>query len=163
MAGFLKQDVGVRDGKPEVFAQAAQRGPGMPGHRQPPSSTPPTDSSSSRVIPASMAIRAARLPSSSLPEVSGRDREDWVGTVHTMQGKEADVVILVLGGDPDRPGARRFAIQEPNLLNVAVTRAKRRLYVIGNRDTWGNEPYFNVLAASIPAGYPLSDFGRSPH
>jgi hypothetical protein len=107
--------------------------------------------------------QAMKLHESIFPEVSGRDREDWVGTVHTMQGKEADVVILVLGGDPDRPGARRFAIQEPNLLNVAVTRAKRRLYVIGNRDTWGNEPYFNVLAASIPAGYPSSDFGRSPH
>jgi superfamily I DNA and/or RNA helicase len=69
-----------------------------------------------------------------------------------MQGKEADVVILVLGGDPDRSGARRFATQEPNLLKMALTRAKRRLYVIGNRDTWGNEPYFNVLAARIPAG-----------
>jgi hypothetical protein len=33
---------------------------------------------------------------------------------------------------------------------VAVTRAKRRLYVIGNRDTWGDEPYFNVLDARIP-------------
>jgi len=76
-----------------------------------------------------------------------------------MQGKEADVVILVLGGDPDRPGARGFATREPNLLNVAVTRAKRRLYVIGNRDTWGNEPYFNVLAACIPAGYPARDIG----
>ena len=48
--------------------------------------------------------------------------------------------------------ARGFATREPNLLNVAVTRAKRRLYVIGNRDTWGNEPYFNVLAVCIPAG-----------
>jgi superfamily I DNA and/or RNA helicase len=69
-----------------------------------------------------------------------------------MQGKEADVVILVLGGDLDRPGARGFATREPNLLNVAVTRAKRRLYVIDNQDTWGNELYLNVLAARIPAG-----------
>jgi len=102
---------------------------------------------------------AMKVHESIFPEVSGRDRKDWVGTVHTMQGKEADVVILVLGGDPDRPGARRFATREPNLLNVAVTRAKRRLYVIGNRDTWGNEPYFKVLAARIPAGYPASDVG----
>ncbi len=101
---------------------------------------------------------AMKVHESIFVEVSGRDREKWVGTVHTMQGKEADVVILVLGGDPDRPGARRFATREPNLLNVAVTRAKRRLYVIGNRDTWGNEPYFNVLAARIPTGSP-SDIG----
>jgi superfamily I DNA and/or RNA helicase len=84
---------------------------------------------------------------------SAGDRKKWIGTVHTMQGKEADVVVFVLGGDPARPGARWFATREPNLLNVAVTRAKRRLYVIGNRDAWGNEPYFKVLAARIPTGY----------
>jgi hypothetical protein len=96
--------------------------------------------------------QAMKVHESIFPEVSKQIRERWVGTVHTMQGKEADVVILILGGDPDRPGARGFATREPNLLNVAVTRAKRRLYVIGNRGTWGNEPYFNVLDARIPAG-----------
>jgi superfamily I DNA and/or RNA helicase len=95
---------------------------------------------------------AMKMRESVFPEVSGQDREKCIGTVHTMQGEEADVVILVLGGDPSRPGARSFAAQEPNPLNVALTRAKRHLYVIGNRDTWGNEPYFNVLAARIPAG-----------
>lgn len=106
-----------------------------------------------------VADQAMKVHESVFPEVSGPDRENWVGTVHVMQGKEADVVVLVLGGNPDRPGAREFATREPNLLNVAVTRSKRRLYVIGNRDTWGNEPYFNVLAACVPAGYPASDIG----
>jgi len=37
-----------------------------------------------------------------------------------------------MGGDPRRPGViSSFAGAKPSLINVAVTRAKRRLYVIG--------------------------------
>lgn len=40
-----------------------------------------------------------------------------VGTVHTTQGQEAPVVLLVLGGNRQSPGAKKFAIDKPNLLN----------------------------------------------
>ena len=72
------------------------------------------------------------------------------GTVHTAQGREADVVVLVLGGSPNRTGDKRWASQRPNLLNVAVSRTKRRLYVIGNHDVWSNYRYFDTLAAGLP-------------
>jgi hypothetical protein len=73
-----------------------------------------------------------------------------VGTVHTVQGQEADVIVLVLGTGPGNTGARSWAAQKPNLLNVAVSRAKRRLYVIGNRESWQGLPHFGVLARSLP-------------
>lgn len=75
-----------------------------------------------------------------------------VGTVHTFQGKEADFVVLLLGGDPARPGAMDWAAEKPNLLNVALTRAKNRVYVVGDRRQWMRRRYFDVLADALPVG-----------
>src|SRR5262249_15469344 len=63
--------------------------------------------------------------------------EEWlkerIGTIHTVQGREAQAVIFVLGATaPEQKGARGWAGRKPNLLNVAVTRAKDAIYVIGN-------------------------------
>jgi hypothetical protein len=77
------------------------------------------------------------------------------GTIHVAQGKQADIVVLVLGSAPDKPGARRWASSKPNLLNVAISRAKRRLYVIGDRQEWSKWPYFKTLTASLPHTNPV--------
>lgn len=76
--------------------------------------------------------------------------KEMCGTVHTFQGKEADFVIFLLGGDPSRPGViSGFAGRKPNLINVAVTRAKKRLYVIGNKAFWcspaDSNGYYNTM------------------
>ncbi|QCX50788.1 DNA helicase [Ralstonia pseudosolanacearum] len=72
------------------------------------------------------------------------------GTIHTMQGKEAPVVIMVLGGNTEGSGARDWAVSEPNLLNVAATRAKRRFYVIGDRNDWQNRALFCDVMDLLP-------------
>jgi hypothetical protein len=83
---------------------------------------------------------------------------EMVGTVHTFQGKESDVVVLLLGCNPQRAGAIRFfAAAKPNLLNVAV---KHRLYVIGDRTLWASAPYFKTLDGEIPKANPEEFFAR---
>lgn len=73
-----------------------------------------------------------------------------IGTVHTFQGKEAEAVILLLGApNADQTGARNWAGGEPNLLNVAATRAKSALYVVGARERWRNHGHFQELDRRI--------------
>ena len=62
--------------------------------------------------------------------------EDNIGTVHTFQGKEAKVVIYILGCQSD--GSANGAIKwvNANNVNVAFTRAKEYVYVIGDATKW---------------------------
>ena len=57
-----------------------------------------------------------------------------VGTVHSFQGKEADEVIFMLGCDNSSSGAVTWV--SANIVNVAASRAKYRLYVIGDSRVW---------------------------
>ncbi|MCE4361910.1 AAA domain-containing protein [Xanthomonas hortorum] len=75
--------------------------------------------------------------------------ESNIGTVHTFQGKERDIVFFVLGCDSSHSGAIDWASGEPNILNVAVTRAKKHLYVIGDRNLWGSKRYFDTALAML--------------
>lgn len=67
-------------------------------------------------------------------------RDDWIkekiGTVHTSQGKEANEVIFLLGCDAGKEAAGAVRWVNSNIVNVAVTRAKYRLYVIGDSKAW---------------------------
>lgn len=64
--------------------------------------------------------------------------KDNIGTVHTFQGKEAKVVIYMLGCQSD--GSANGAIKwvNANNVNVAFTRAKEYVYVIGDATKWAD-------------------------
>lgn len=75
------------------------------------------------------------------------DLEEWCdencGTVHKFQGKEAAEVIFLLGCDENSLGAVRWV--KSNIVNVAVTRAKYRLYVIGDYSVWNKSKNISIL------------------
>lgn len=60
-----------------------------------------------------------------------------IGTVHTFQGKQAKEVVFVLGCDTDT-NKNVITFVSSNIVNVAVSRAKYRLYVIGDFAVWQN-------------------------
>jgi superfamily I DNA and/or RNA helicase len=83
------------------------------------------------------------------------DQDTWienrVGTIHTVQGREADTVILVLGAPMDaQRGARAWASNTPNIFNVAVSRARQNLYVIGSHGAWSRMGHARELAEHLP-------------
>ena len=88
-----------------------------------------------RVLIASPYYPHARLLSI-LIEEQGLSEEAVAGTVHSFQGSQADVVILDLVVDEPHFRAHLFTpafdAELRRLLNVAVTRARRRLIIVGD-------------------------------
>ena len=79
-----------------------------------------------------------------LPPVNEQWIKNNIGTIHTFQGKQADEVILLLGCDSSVPSSISWV--NANIVNTAVTRAKYRLYVIGEAGPWvANNSYIRTV------------------
>jgi hypothetical protein len=73
--------------------------------------------------------------------------DNRIGTIHTVQGREAESVMVVLGAPKaSQNGARAWAAGTPNIFNVAVSRAKQNLYVIGSYGAWSGVGYAREVA-----------------
>lgn len=66
--------------------------------------------------------------------------------MHTFQGKEADIVYFVTGTDIETDVAANWSCLKPNLLNVAVIRAKKEFYVVGDLDRFRSKQYYDEIA-----------------
>jgi len=71
----------------------------------------------------------------------------FIGTIHTFQGKEANIVIIVLGGRWEK--SISWVASKPNMLNVALTRAKEFCFIIGDKDRWKKQEYFKCALEEI--------------
>lgn len=77
-------------------------------------------------------------------------RDNCIGTIHTFQGKEANEVIFVLGCDEKQKHSKAVTdFVNSNMVNVAVTRAKYRLYIVGDMDVWKENRYVMKAKALI--------------
>jgi len=77
-----------------------------------------------------------------------------VGTAHAFQGDECDIMLFsTVVGEGMRSGARRWVADTDQLLNVAITRARAMLHVIGDpeacRDAGGHLASFSTYAVNL--------------
>lgn len=89
------------------------------------------------------------LPVSGIPNDLIRQAFVFADTAHGFQGGERDIMIFSLcSGNGLTPGAMRFLRENPNLFNVAISRARAMLYVVGDRE-WAAScgiPHIALLA-----------------
>ncbi|GHS91326.1 hypothetical protein FACS1894203_1890 [Bacteroidia bacterium] len=90
---------------------------------------------------------------SSLPVIISQKLQGKIGTVHTFQGKEADIVLFLSGCDESKKGAIGWADSSPNLLNVALTRAKKIFIAIGEKRLYNNTRYFSKMIKELSDGF----------
>jgi very-short-patch-repair endonuclease len=88
-----------------------------------------------------------------------------VDTAHGFQGDERDVMVMSLCAGPDMPsGSRGFLRETANLMNVAVSRARAVLHVVGNR-SWAARsgiPHLERLATPSQGSSHQKNPCRSP-
>lgn len=76
-----------------------------------------------------------------------QDHDLIVGTAHTFQGDERDVMLLSFCADPTSHRSTVTFMNNDNLFNVAVTRARRRQVIFSGLD-----------ARHLPPGHLLGDY-----
>ena len=66
-----------------------------------------------------------------------------VSTIDSFQGQEKEIVILSLVRSNDE--SKIGFLSDYRRMNVALTRAKEQLFVIGDSSTIGNDPFYSYF------------------
>ncbi|MEA2203042.1 MAG: hypothetical protein QOI89_3782, partial [Solirubrobacteraceae bacterium] len=78
---------------------------------------------------------AAALAAAGLPEA-----EVVCGTIHRFQGGERDIMVISpVGAHGVRERTRNWLVHQTNLWNVAITRARSQLIVVGDQEWWASQ------------------------
>lgn len=86
-------------------------------------------------------IQECRLAGMNEKKISER-----IGTIHTFQGREANEVFIVLGCDKNSSSGS-FSFVSSNIVNVAVSRAKKKVCFVGDRQLWTEQNSFLRIAS----------------
>jgi len=70
-----------------------------------------------------------------------------ISTIDSFQGQEKDVIILSLVRSNDETGIG--FLKDYRRMNVAITRAKEQLFVIGDSATIGADPFYNSFLGYV--------------
>lgn len=92
-----------------------------------------TNANGTKEIGVITAFKGQAMLLQSLLHAEANDHSILIDTVHAFQGNERDIIIYSPTVSENMPnGTRDFVDAEPNLINVAVTRAKEAFCFVGN-------------------------------
>jgi hypothetical protein len=98
---------------------------------------------------------AGALAAAGLPEA-----EVVCGTIHRFQGGERDIMVVSpVGAHGVRDRTRNWLVHQTNLWNVAITRARSQLIVVGDREWWSGQQGLLTELACKPASGETSTTG----
>ena len=109
------------------------------------------------------ALEAAVIAAFELSEIDALDLR--IGTVHSFQGCQRDVVYISLAIDDDAPRGSMSFLAEATLFNVMVTRAKKKIHVVSSLtppDAGLLADYLRHAAAPMSARPRSTALGRWP-
>src|SRR5262249_12420768 len=91
-----------------------------------------------------------------------------IGTAHTFQGEERDMMFLSLALDSDSPAASLRFLEKRDVFNVSITRARiaQQVYISFNPSRLGRESllgtYLRYIAGSTSSGRGTDGLQKGP-